>query len=44
MGFKRQDFFQAPEEAQEPVKVDLTSNDTTGPQSPAAGKPKVQKK
>lgn len=28
LGFKRQDFFQAPEEAQEPVKVDLTSDDS----------------
>ena len=39
-GFKRIDFFQAPEEAQKPVKVDLTSDDTGGaPQAPqkAAG-------
>lgn len=43
-GFKRQDFFQAPREAQEPVKVDLTSDNSTGTQTPAAGKPKGLKK
>lgn len=44
-GFKRQDFFQAPEEAQEPVKVDLTSDDSGNAQQPAvAKKPKGQKK
>lgn len=41
-GFKRQDFFQAPEEAQEPVKVDLTSDAATG--AAPARAPKGQKK
>ena len=45
LGFKRVDFFQAPEEAQQPVKVDLTSDAATGAQTPtSAGKPKGQKK
>ncbi len=49
-GFKRQDFFQAPEEAQEPVKVDLTSDTDdsdsapTQPKAAKAAAPKGQKK
>ena len=41
-GFKRVDFFQAPEEAEQPVKVDLTSDDSGG--APAAGGARPQKK
>jgi LemA protein len=44
-GFKKSDFFQAPEEAQEPVKVDLTSDAATGSSQPSQAKnPKAQKK
>ncbi len=41
-GFKRQDFFQAPPEAAEPVKVDLTSDDSDDakPQGKASKAPK----
>ena len=41
LGFKRQDFFQAPGEATEPVKVDLTRDDMGGA---AQSKGKMQKK
>ena len=34
-GFKPTDFFKAPEEASEPVKVDLTSDDTAAPKEGA---------
>ena len=44
LGFKRTDFFQAPEEETGAIKVDLTSgNSGTGPTTPAPG-PKAQKK
>ncbi|MGA3020933.1 MAG: LemA family protein, partial [Candidatus Micrarchaeales archaeon] len=44
-GFKKFDFFQAPEQAQEPVKVDLTSDAATGAaQQTQAKPPKDQKK
>lgn len=41
MGFKRQDFFQAPEEETKAIKVDLTSDDA---QNAAQAKGKPQKK
>jgi LemA protein len=41
MGFKRQDFFQAPDEEKAAIKVNLTSDD--GTQAPAKGS-KAQKK
>ena len=45
-GFKATDFFKAPEEAAEPVKVDLTSDDATGsaPSAPKKAAPKASKK
>ncbi len=39
MGFKRQDFFQAPEEEKAAIKVDLTSDDAQNAPQAKGGKP-----
>jgi LemA protein len=43
-GFTKQDFFQAPGEAQEPVKVDLTSDDDSDSSTKPKATQKAQKK